>query len=104
MKQLVSYGAQWVVVTRGTQSTLITDGRSFWEVTTPKVKVISAIGSGDSFAAGLAAGLKRGQDVPTACILAAACGSANAMTLHAGHIRVDDVEALSKQVSLSAFA
>jgi tagatose 6-phosphate kinase len=99
--QLVERGAQWVVVTRGRAGAMISDGRSFWQVNTPPVKVISAIGSGDAFAAGLASGLASGQDVPRACVLAAACGSANAMTPHSGHLRLQDVQALTKQVHLT---
>jgi tagatose 6-phosphate kinase len=100
MRQLVNRGAKWVVVTRGRAGTLGTDGSSFWQVNTPTVKVISAIGSGDSFAAGLAAGLIRGDDVPHACVLGAACGSANAMTALAGHVRREDVEALAMQIGV----
>jgi tagatose 6-phosphate kinase len=101
MRELVSRGAKWVVVTRGRAGTLVTDGSSFWQVNTPKVKVISPIGSGDSFAAGLASALLKGDDVPQGCILAAACGSANAMTPLAGHVRREDLESLVKQIRLA---
>jgi fructose-1-phosphate kinase PfkB-like protein len=98
MRRLVDLGAQWVVVTRGRAETLITDGVSFWRIHTPQVRVVSAIGSGDAFAAGLAAGLARGEDVPQACALGAACGSANAMTPDAGHVREEDVEMLGRPI------
>jgi len=101
MRRLVDLGAQWVVVTRGREGTLITNGHAFWELNTPNVKVLSPIGSGDSFAGGLASALARGDDVPQACILAAACGSANAMTPYSGHVRLRDVEALSKAITLT---
>jgi tagatose 6-phosphate kinase len=101
MRQLVDRGAQWVIVTRGRDGTLVTNGRSFWRLNTPAVKVVSAIGSGDSFAGGLASALARGVDVPQACILAAACGSANAITPYSGHVRLEDVDRLSKQITLT---
>jgi tagatose 6-phosphate kinase len=99
MKRLVALGARWVVVTRGREDTLVTNGASFWRVKTPRVEVVSAIGSGDSFAAGLAAGLSRGDDVPQACALGAACGAANAMTADAGHVRLEDVESLYRNLA-----
>jgi len=100
MRQLVDRGAQWVIVTRGSEATLITNGKSFWNISTPKVKVISAIGSGDAFAAGLATALRRGEEMPTACKLASACGAANAMTAFAGHLNADHANDLLKQVQI----
>jgi tagatose 6-phosphate kinase len=102
MRQLIDRGAQWVVATRGGEATIITNGKSFWNVTTPKVKVVSAIGSGDAFAAGLAAAMVRGEEMPDACKLAVACGAANAMTPFAGHIEsIDSVERLLKLVQIA---
>lgn len=103
MKALAQRGAQWVIATRGKQGTLVTDGKAFWQVSTAAVSAINPIGSGDSFAAGLAAGLVRGNDVPHACVLGSACGSANAMTLLAGHLRTEDVESLARQITLQEF-
>lgn len=100
MQQLISRGARWVVVTEGKHGVVVTDGQSFWRITTPAIEVVSAIGSGDSFAAGLAAGIVQGMEVPQACILGAACGSANAMIPHAGHVRSDDVAAIQKAIRL----
>jgi tagatose 6-phosphate kinase len=101
MRQLIDRGAQWVVTTRGSEATIITNGKSFWSVNTPKVKVISAIGSGDAFAAGLAAAIVRGEEMPDACKLAVACGAANAMTPFAGHIEpINHVENLLKVIRI----
>lgn len=101
MRKLIEHGATWVAVTRGPSGTLLSDGHSFWSLNTPSVKVISAIGSGDAFAAGLASGLSKGQTVPQACRLAVACGSANAMTPHSGHVDLPAVKSLIEQVHLA---
>jgi 1-phosphofructokinase family hexose kinase len=101
--QLLAMGPKWAVVTNGSKETVASDGVGFWKISTPKVKVISAIGSGDSFAAGLMAGLSSGQSIPDACRLAAACGAANAMTALAGHLKKADVDALVQQVTVGAF-
>jgi tagatose 6-phosphate kinase len=92
--KLVDRGPKWVVVTDGPNPTTVSDGKSFWTVSSPKVEVVSPIGSGDSFAAGLAEGLARGWDVPEATRLAVACGAANAMTDRAGFLDPRVVETL----------
>jgi tagatose 6-phosphate kinase len=98
IKTLIDHGPKWVVVTDGPHPTTVSDGRSFWTVSSPKIEVVSPIGSGDSFAAGLAEGLGRGWDVPEATRLAVACGAANAMTADAGHLEAEDVDRLLKQI------
>jgi len=88
------------IVTLGARGALATDGRETWHVIPPKVKAVSAVGSGDAFAAGLALELSRDQSLSKALVIAAACGAANAMTPLAGHIIPDDVTLLSAQVQL----
>jgi tagatose 6-phosphate kinase len=90
--KLVDRGPKWVLVTDGPNPTTVSDGKSFWTVSSPKVEVVSPIGSGDSFAAGLAEGLARGWDVPEAARLAVACGAANATTDGAGFLDAPVVE------------
>jgi tagatose 6-phosphate kinase len=101
--KLLAMGPQWAVVTNGEKETVASDGKGFWKIATPKVAVVSPIGSGDAFAAGLAVGLAGGQGLPDACKLAAACGAANAMTAMAGHLKKSDVDALLKQVAIQQF-
>ena len=100
---LIAMGPQWAVVTNGSKDTVASDGKSFWRISSPKIEVVSAIGSGDAFAAGLIAGISTGQTIPHACQLAAACGAANAMTSMAGHVNPGDVNRLLKDVSISEF-
>jgi 1-phosphofructokinase family hexose kinase len=87
-------GAQWVVITMGRAGAAASDGKSFWKIPAIKIKAISAIGSGDAFAAGLASGLAAGREVPEACRLAAACAAANALIAGAGIVRIEDVRRL----------
>lgn len=101
--QLLSKGPKWAVVTGGAKETVVSDGMGFWKISTPKVDVVSPIGSGDSFAGGLMAGMVAGRSVPEACRLAAACGSANAMTERAGHLERSVVEELEATVEVVAF-
>jgi tagatose 6-phosphate kinase len=79
----------WLVVTLGKAGAIgWVDGR-LWRVSTPPTRVISPIGSGDAFAAGLIAGYPKGPE--EALRLACACGVANALTSFSGHLRVEDV-------------
>jgi tagatose 6-phosphate kinase len=94
MRRVVASGAQWVVVTLGADGAIASDGNGFWRVTVPSIKAVNPIGSGDSFAAGLAVAMTRGEALPAALALAAACGVANAMTPVAGHVRPDGVASL----------
>ncbi len=97
---LISMGPTWAVVTLGRDGAIVSDGREFWRVNVPTIEPVSAIGSGDSFAAGLAAGIARGQTVPEAVRLAAACGVANALTERAGHLSRESVDQFLSQIEL----
>jgi tagatose 6-phosphate kinase len=89
----------WVIVTRGRSTTIAVHAKGeALRVSVPAVKVISAIGSGDSFAAGLAVALAGGSTMSDALMKATACASANAMTPHAGHVELKDVRQLASQV------
>jgi len=94
MRELAARGARWVVVTDGTSPTFVTNGSRFWRIDVPRVRAISAIGSGDAMAGGIAVGLARGMDVPDACRLGSACAAANAMTPYAGHVDAGEVDRL----------
>jgi tagatose 6-phosphate kinase len=98
MKRVIDLGAMWVVVTDGPRDTHVTDGNEFWRIATPTIKAVNPIGSGDAFAAGLAAGLRREMNVPDACALGVVCAAANTLTAHAGHVNKDDIANLAKVV------
>ncbi len=74
-------------------------GGQFYRIRSPKVAAVSAVGSGDAFAAGLAVGLLNGSTLGEACALGAACGAANALTPFSGHVRIEDVERLIGEVA-----
>lgn len=94
-RRLCEQTGGWVIVTRGKRPTLAAhaDGSTL-EVSVADVEVVSAIGSGDSFAGALAVALSRGEAMPSALKLASAAASANAMTALAAHFDRADVERL----------
>jgi tagatose 6-phosphate kinase len=89
-----------IVVTAGKDGSWAYDGARFCHVSLAAIQVVNPIGSGDSYAAGLAAGLRRGLPFMDACRLGSACGSANALTQDAGHVALTDVENLFQQTSV----
>jgi tagatose 6-phosphate kinase len=74
------------IVTLGTAGAVAFDGCSFCRIGSPCVETVSAVGSGDAFAAGFAVGIVRDKSFRHACALGAACGAANAMTPLSGQI------------------
>jgi len=107
MAMLCGRGAQNVVCTRGRDGSSLchgceVEGPKFWEVSTPPIEMVSPVGSGDAYAAGLAAGLSDGVEVAEAVKFAAACGAANAMSLHAGHLDPAAAERLFRDVRVVA--
>lgn len=90
-----------IVVTLGKDGSIGSNGEEFWHVRTPVIPVISPIGSGDAYAAGLAAGMNQSLPLPDCLKLAAACGAANAMTDQAGQIRQGDLDRILAQTVVS---
>jgi 1-phosphofructokinase family hexose kinase len=81
-RELTVRGAGAAVLTmRGDGAVGVSGGRA-WHVQAPREEIVRAIGAGDSFAAGLAVGLTRGETLADALRLAAAAGTATA--LHSG--------------------
>jgi sugar/nucleoside kinase (ribokinase family) len=64
-----------VVVKRGPAGALAVRGSERWTVAAPVVDPVDAVGAGDSFDAGLIAGLLGGRELPDALALACACGA-----------------------------
>jgi tagatose 6-phosphate kinase len=90
----------WLIVTLGAHGALATDGTKLLTIPAPPIKVASAIGSGDAFAAGLAVSLEDGLPMPEACRLAAACAAANTMTPLAGHVQIEHVRELREKITV----
>jgi 1-phosphofructokinase family hexose kinase len=93
-------GIEQVIVTLGADGAIGVNRTTVVKATPPAVPVQNPIGCGDSFFAGLAIALERGQPLATALRLATACGAADAQTLAPGHIAYATVNALAEKVHL----
>ena len=79
-RDLVARGvARVVVLARGSDGNILATAGGAWHARAVPVRVVSAVGAGDSFAAGLLLGRARGGDWPEALALAAACATATCL-------------------------
>jgi tagatose 6-phosphate kinase len=88
-------GGGAIVVTMGKDGVAAMDANKSWRLRMPAIKALNPIGSGDSFAAGMAVALADRKSLMDAVKLGAACGAANALTVRAGEVRVEDVQRIS---------
>ncbi|MGE5549554.1 MAG: 1-phosphofructokinase family hexose kinase [Bacteroidota bacterium] len=72
------YGVEKVIVTLGSAGAVALDGTDEWVVHAPRVEARGALGAGDSFFAGLAYGLTKGEPFTDALRWGAACGASTA--------------------------
>ncbi len=94
-REVVATGAGGVLVTLGAEGARAVTGDSAvrgWVEDPPAA--LSAVGSGDAFAAGYVAGLLEGGSVQEALSLALCCGTANATVFGPGFFGRGDAEAL----------
>ncbi|MDK2840346.1 MAG: tagatose 6-phosphate kinase [Thermosipho sp. (in: thermotogales)] len=96
--ELRDSGIEIVSISLGGEGSIIACEEGVFKVIPPKVKVASPVGSGDSYVAGMAVGIKRGLDIVNAAILATACGAANAMYYKTGYVTIEDVEYIKNKV------
>jgi 1-phosphofructokinase family hexose kinase len=99
------------IVERGVESAAITLGRDgliwlehksgpAWKAVSPRMNVISAVGSGDATLGGFAYEALQGMAGEEALRLAAACGAANCIAAAPGRIELAMVRALMPQIEI----
>jgi 1-phosphofructokinase family hexose kinase len=101
--QLHNRGIEIVVISRGKDGAIATDGSDVWSVTSPKVEVKSTVGCGDSMVAGIVCGLSKDWDLSDCLKLGAAAGAATAMSTGADIGRqphIDQLVSMSGVVKL----
>ena len=85
-RRLVGAGAAGAVVTLGAEGAAALLGGGEWHVSTPPIRVVSPVGSGDCFAAGLTLALSGGEPAEAALRLAAGAAAANATSPYNGDV------------------
>lgn len=98
--QLAGESGGWVLVTSGPGEVLLGNGRDLWRIDVPTIRPVSAIGSGDSLAGGLAVALLNGETFPEAATLGIACGISNALHILPGQIDRQQVDELREKLRI----
>jgi 1-phosphofructokinase family hexose kinase len=100
-RALLRRGAAQVVVTLGAEGALALEPAGGWWAAPPPVEpVVSTVGSGDAFLAGLTVAQMKGQPLEQALAWAVACGAANTLTPLPGHFEPEVAEKLLARVAI----
>lgn len=94
--------AQVILIARGAEGNVMASQERRLIARPPHVEVVSAVGAGDSFVAGLVLARSRGQDWHGALALGTAAAAAAVMTPATALCRGEDVARLLPEVTLSA--
>ncbi len=89
-----------VMITQGSQGTLLKYEGQLWQATIPLLKVVNATGSGDSVMAGLCVAQHQQLPVPECLSFAMACGMSNTQHWESGHIDEAEVKRFETQVKV----
>ena len=102
MHELNDRGAEWVVVTQGSDAVWAASHTGLWKAAALSVRtVVNPIGCGDCLAAGIAVGLDRGFELIDSLRYGIAAASDNLSTLHPARIDRAAVERLAETVLVS---
>jgi 6-phosphofructokinase 2 len=101
---IVDMGVEIAVISRGEEGIIAATEKEVIKAVPPQVKVKSAVGAGDCTIAGLALKLADEESLFSACRLAAALGTAAALTPGTELARREDVEELLPQVKVKRIA
>ena len=99
-RELVRRGAQNIVVTNGAAGAWLVTGKEVWHYQPPRIASVNPTGSGDVMLAGICRKLEQGIAMPEAVRYGVACGTANALTLITGAVRLPDVQRIFRQVKM----
>jgi len=97
---LLRNGIEGVILSMGKEGALLVSQKESWLAKTPKVKVESTIGSGDSLVGGFLLGLSRGKNMAESFRLGMACGTATAITPATELCHKKDVQRFLKQITI----
>lgn len=98
---LLATGIEVVMISRGKEGALVSDGKKMLKVTSPPVEVSSTVGAGDSAIAGLVLKLSCGESLEEAARLAVAAGTATALTPGTELCHREDVEKILPLVEVT---
>lgn len=93
-------GTEIVIITMGEKGAVASNGKEILKTVLPKIKCINNVGSGDSFIGGFVYSYSKGKSFSESLKLAAACGSANALSINPGFCKKKDINKLLKKIKI----
>ena len=102
MRELNERGAEWGVVTQGSEPVWASGRNRLLRLATPRVEVVNPIGSGDCLAAGIAWGLALGHETVAALQLGIAAAVENVTHLLPGRLDSERVQARAGTIQVEA--
>jgi tagatose 6-phosphate kinase len=100
MQELRRRGAQWVVITEGARAVWVAGPDGVSRLQPPKLTPVNPIGSGDSFAAGMAWSLAGGSQMLDAVRIGIAAAGENALQLLPGRVERERVFARAAKIEV----
>lgn len=98
--ELMSLGADAVGVTQGKAQAFLFEPGKGYTFGIPQIKAFNPIGSGDSVSAGTAYALGKGHSLLEAFVFGLACGTANAMNIEPGCVKLEQIAELVPQITV----
>ncbi|MCI0555174.1 MAG: 1-phosphofructokinase family hexose kinase [Anaerolineae bacterium] len=105
-RALITLGERGVtacVITLGTAGALLSTNMGRWHAYGPRVRVVSTVGSGDSFLGGFISALDNGKGYPEALRDAVTAGTANTLSAGGGQFGLREFKDIRKQVQIQAW-
>lgn len=87
-----------ICVSLGGDGAIVKYDDAIYQVTIPKIQVVSPVGSGDSVVAGLASGLQRGYGIEEWLQHAMVLGMLNAQESKTGYVNLENYDNLKQQI------
>lgn len=98
------YGVALALVTGGARGAVLASEEGIWEAVPPAIEVVSALGSGDSLAAGFVWAWEQGWSHAEALKLGVAAGAANAMVYGSGFCTREQIFEMASRTTVNKIA
>lgn len=102
--EALELGIEYVVMTDGAGPTYAGSREGYWKITSPRVRTINPIGSGDAMVAGMLYALEQGHSFERALVFGSAAGTANAQVWDVARSPLAEITALEPRIRIERLA